>query len=62
MCLSTVYEQDKNGRVLMENVKAIQLDKGSVTLTDLLEKSITIHGALSFVDLVGGVVILDCHE
>lgn len=62
MCLSTAYEQDQSGRVLMENVKAIQLNKDSVTLTDLMEKSVTIAGTLTFVDLVGGVVIIDCHE
>lgn len=62
MCLSTAYERDQQGRVLMENVKAIHFDKDSVTLTDLMERSIRVAGTLSFVDLVGGVVVINCHE
>ncbi len=62
MCLSTAFEHDQNGRVLMENVKSIQCDKEYITLTDLLERSCRFSGSISFVDLVGGVVVIDCHE
>lgn len=62
MCLSTAYAHDQNGRVLMENVKSIACEKEYVTLTDLMERSSRICGALTFVDLVGGVVVIEPNE
>jgi len=62
MCLSTVYEHDQKGRVLMENVKSITSEKEYVTLTDLFERTVCVNGTLTYVDLVGGVVVIDHHE
>jgi len=62
MCLSTAYEFDQNGHILMENVKSIKCDKECVTLTDLFERSVRVNGTLTYVDLVGGVVVIDHHE
>ncbi|MDO4573142.1 MAG: CooT family nickel-binding protein [Clostridia bacterium] len=62
MCLSTVYAREPGDRVLMENVKTIECDKEYVTLTDLMERSLRVRGLLCRADLVGGVVVIECHE
>ena len=59
MCLSTVY----NGaiadyRMLMSNVQQILCQGDTVTLTDILERQITVEGHIEMADLVNGKVII----
>lgn len=59
MCLSTVYNKEKNPQnVLMSNVQRIEIEPGQVILTDLMDRQIVIEGELVMVDLVGGTAIV----
>ena len=59
MCLSTVYKntmQDAN--IAMKNVMRIECKEGCVTLTDLMDRTLTIEGQLVEANLVDGFVII----
>ena len=59
MCLSTVYKNEKNeDTVIMRNVMEIRCDETSVTLTDLMERTVTVEGKLLSANLVEGYVIV----
>ncbi len=59
MCLSNVYKNEKTKEnLLASDVAAIETDDGTVTLTDLFGRKITVEGTLKRADLTGGVVIL----
>ena len=59
MCLSTVYKNNKEEScVVMRNVMRIECGNGTVTLTDLMDRSVTIEGALQEANLVDGFVIV----
>ncbi len=59
MCLSTVYKNTKSSdTVAMRNVMQIQCRDGKVILTDLMERSLEIEGALLEANLVDGFVIV----
>ncbi|MEG1524616.1 MAG: CooT family nickel-binding protein [Clostridia bacterium] len=61
MCLSTVYDHAKqDDRVLMKNVRLIEVNGNSVTLTDILESTHTFHGTIQTADLINGYVVIDC--
>ena len=59
MCLSTVYKNEKTeDTVIMRNVMEIRCDETSVTLTDLMERTVTVEGKLLSANLVEGYVIV----
>lgn len=59
MCLSTVYNgQIADDRMLMSNVQQILCQGDTVTLTDILERQITVEGHIEMADLVNGKVII----
>lgn len=59
MCLSTVYKNTKeNTSILMKNVMRIDCQDGCVTLTDLMDRQISIEGQLLQANLVDGFVIV----
>ena len=59
MCLSTVYNGAiADDRMLMSNVQQILCQGDTVTLTDLLERQITVEGHMEMADLVNGKVII----
>ena len=59
MCLSTVYKNKMEPEaILMKNVMMIECKDGMVTLTDLMERTVTIEGALEQANLVDGFVIV----
>ena len=59
MCLSTVYQNTQNeASVVMRNVMRIECADGIVTLTDLMDRTVTIEGALESANLVDGFVII----
>ncbi len=63
MCLSSVYKNEKaKENLLASDVAAIETDGGSVTLTDLFGRKLTVAGTLKRADLTGGVVILQVNE
>ncbi len=59
MCLSTVYKDVmEEASVVMKNVMQIRCEDGCVILTDLMDRSVTIEGALAEANLVEGFVIV----
>ena len=59
MCLSSVYRNEKaKENLLASDVALIETDGGTVTLTDLFGRKITVKGSVRRADLTGGVVIL----
>ncbi len=59
MCLSSVYRGEiADDRLLLGNVQRIECRGGVVTLTDILERQMTIEGEVVMADLVGGKVIV----
>ena len=60
MCLSTVYKNTMAPEtVVMRNVMHIQCKDGCVILTDLMERSVSIEGALKEANLVEGFVVVE---
>ena len=64
MCLSTVYKNEKKPETMvMNNVMSIECHDDMVILTDLMERTVAIPGALQSANLVEGFVIIktaDC--
>ena len=59
MCLSSVYQNEKaKENLLASDVAAIDVDGGTVTLTDLFGRKTTVEGTVKSADLTGGIVIL----
>ncbi|MDR1821247.1 MAG: CooT family nickel-binding protein [Oscillospiraceae bacterium] len=59
MCLSTAYRNEKtDSSVLATNITNIRIDGDRVFLTDLMDETIEVEGALQFADLIGGYVII----
>lgn len=59
MCLSTVYKNKMEPEsILMKNVMRIECKDGLIILTDLMERSVAIEGALEQANLVDGFVIV----
>ena len=59
MCLSTVYKNEKEeANVIMRNVMRIDCTDTTVTLTDLMDRSVVIEGTLVRANLVDGFVIV----
>lgn len=59
MCLSTVYKNSKTeDAVVMKNVMSIECKDGCVILTDLMDRQVSIEGALESANLVDGFVIV----
>ncbi len=60
MCLSTVYRGDiADNDLLLSNVQRIECHNGTVTLTDILERKLSIEGTIVMADLVGGKVVVE---
>ncbi len=63
MCLSSVYRNEKTkDNLLASDVATIEADGGTVTLTDLFGRKLTVEGTLKRADLTGGVVILQVNS
>lgn len=59
MCLSTVYKNKMEPEaIVMKNVMMIECKDGMVVLTDLMERTVAIEGALEQANLVDGYVIV----
>lgn len=61
MCLATVYKKtDETEEVVLKNVSKIYVDGNQIRLIDIMGMDVVVEGSISFVDLTGGVVKLDC--
>ena len=59
MCLSTVYKNKMTPEtVAMRNVMRIECRDGQVILTDLMDRTLAIHGELVEANLLGGFVVV----
>ena len=59
MCLSPVYKNTMEpASIAMKNVMRIECKDGCVILTDLMDRTLTIEGALQEANLVDGFVIV----
>lgn len=63
MCLSSVYKNEQaKENLLASDVASIEAADGTVTLTDLFGRTLTVEGTLKRADLTGGVVILQVNS
>ncbi len=61
MCLATVYKTTKDTEeVVLKNVSKIYVEGSQVRLVDIMGAETVVEGSISFVDLAGSVVKLDC--
>ncbi len=61
MCLATVYKNDAGyGRGCAEECQQDLRGRESVRLVDIMGAEVVVEGAISFVDLTGSVVKLNC--
>ena len=60
MCLSTVSKNSNPDEPLMEYVSAINIDGENVVFTDLMGEKKTFKGNLTFADLTGAVIRINC--
>ena len=61
MCLATVYKTMKDTEeVVLKNVSKIYVEGDSVRLIDIMGAEVVVEGAISYVDLTGSVVKLNC--
>lgn len=61
MCLATVYKTTQDTEeVVLKNVSKIYVEGDSVRLIDIMGAEVTVEGTISFVDLTGSVVKLNC--
>lgn len=63
MCLSNVYDKaPTQEHLLMRNVQNIRIEGNQICLTDIMECTRTLTGALVYADLVNGTVIVDTEQ
>ena len=61
MCLATVYKTTKDTEeVVLKNVSKIYVEGSQVRLVDIMGAETVGEGSISFVDLTGSVVKLNC--
>ena len=59
MCLSTIYrDKVEQDNMIMKNVRMIEYRDGSIILTDLLERQLSIEGELVMANLTDGVAVI----
>ena len=59
MCLSTIYrDKIEQDNMVMKNVRLIEYRDGSIVLTDLLERQLSIEGELVMANLTDGVAVI----
>ncbi len=60
MCLSTAYYNSKSDdQIAARYVDKIKVDGNTVVLTDVMGMELKVPGTLSYVDLTGGIVVID---
>lgn len=60
MCLSTIYRTEvKPDNIIMKNVRTIECHGSTITLTDLMDRQITIKGELVQANLTDGFALVN---
>lgn len=61
MCLATVYKKtSETEEVVLKNTAKIYVEGNQVRLIDIMGAEVILEGSISFVDLTGGVVKVNC--
>ena len=60
MCLSTAYSIQDPDTVIMEYISKISVDGDQIKLTDVMGEEKTVTGKVTYVDLTGAVIKIDC--
>ncbi|MBP3196776.1 MAG: CooT family nickel-binding protein [Butyrivibrio sp.] len=60
MCLSTAVKASNPDEILMEYVSSLSIDGDLITLVDLMGEKKIIRGTLTFADLTGAILKIDC--
>ena len=61
MCLATVYKKtSETEEVVLKNTTKIYVEGDQVRLIDIMGAEVVLTGSISFVDLTGGVVKVNC--
>lgn len=61
MCLATVYKKtNETEEIVLKNTTKIYVEGNQVRLIDIMGAEVVVEGSISFVDLTGGVVKVNC--
>ncbi len=60
MCLSTAVKASDPDDILMEYVSSFTIDGDTITLVDMMGERKVIRGKLTFADLTGAILKIDC--
>lgn len=61
MCLATVYKKtSETEEIVLKNTAKIYVEGNQVRLIDIMGAEVILEGSISFVDLTGGVVKVNC--
>lgn len=60
MCLSTAVKDSNPDEVLMEYVSSFTISGDTITLVDMMGEQKVIRGKLTFADLTGAILKIDC--
>ena len=61
MCLATVYKKtSETEEVVLKNTAKMYVEGNQVRLIDIMGAEVILEGSISFVDLTGGVVKVNC--
>lgn len=61
MCLATVYKKtNETEEIVLKNTTKIYVEGNQVRLIDIMGAEVIVEGSISFVDLTGGVVKVNC--
>ena len=60
MCMATAYKhEDGNDTLLCEDVMEVRVNDNQVTLVDVMGQAVTIAGAITKVDLVRSIMLIE---
>ena len=60
MCLSTAVKNSNPDEILMEYVSSFTISGDTITLVDMMGEQKVIRGKLTFADLTGAILKIDC--
>ena len=61
MCLATVYKKtNETEELVLKNTTKIYVEGNQIRLIDIMGAEVVVEGSISFVDLTGGVVKINC--
>lgn len=60
MCLSTAVKASNPDEILMEYISSFSISGDTITLVDMMGEQKIIRGTLTFADLTGGLLKIEC--